>query len=106
LQRSTRSFAPFSGALLHCAYASLTQISGPTAAPAARPADVCRNLRRFDSLTFLSSCYGASTNDASVSQRHSAGGVEQMRTCGIRVQADAIAGPAAHTVARKRRKLL
>src|SRR5438552_2039679 len=106
LHRSTRSFAPFSGALFHCALASLTQISGPIAAPAARPADVCRNLRRLDSLTFLSSLLWCDYERSSGAKRHSAGGVEQMRTCGIRVQAHAIAGPAAHTVARKRCKLL
>ncbi|OGA17979.1 MAG: hypothetical protein A3I63_04575 [Betaproteobacteria bacterium RIFCSPLOWO2_02_FULL_66_14] len=47
LQRSTRSFAPFSGALLHCACASFTQIIGPAAAPAATPADILRKSLRF-----------------------------------------------------------
>ncbi len=48
LHRSTRSFAPFSGVLLHCAFASLTQMNGPAAAPAATAAVDCRNLRRLN----------------------------------------------------------
>ncbi len=48
LQRRTRSFAPFSGVFLHCcASASLTQMNGPAAAPAATAADVFRKSRRF-----------------------------------------------------------
>src|SRR5882757_3399470 len=52
-QRSTRSVAPFSGALFHCALESLTQMKGPTAAPAATAADDFRNLRRFIALIAL-----------------------------------------------------
>ena len=54
-QRSTRSVAPFSGALFHCALASLTQMNGPTAAPAATAAEVFRNLRRLTLLIRSSS---------------------------------------------------
>src|SRR5689334_7356589 len=46
-QRSTRSDAPFSGWLFHCALASLTQMKGPTAAPAATAADDFRKSRRL-----------------------------------------------------------
>src|SRR5215831_18292302 len=52
LQRSTRSFAPFSGVLLHCALASLIQIIG-AAADAATAADVFRNSRRSNLLIVL-----------------------------------------------------
>src|SRR5438094_7136744 len=56
LQRSTRNFAPFSGVLLHCASAFLTQMNGPTAAPAVTAAVDCRNLRRLNSL--IASSFG------------------------------------------------
>src|SRR5882672_9554125 len=46
LQRSTRSFAPFSGTLLHCACASLTQKKG-IALPAARPAPALSSFLRL-----------------------------------------------------------
>ena len=48
-QRSTRSFAPFSGAFFHCALASLTQIIGPTAAAGG---DACRGLQEFTAFEF------------------------------------------------------
>src|SRR4249919_3640438 len=60
LQRSTRSFAPFSGVLLHCAFASLIQMNGPTAALAATAADDCRNFRRLNVLMLHSSDDGPS----------------------------------------------
>src|SRR5258705_1675825 len=50
LQRSTRSLAPFSGALFHCACASYTQIIG-AAAPAATPAPAFRKSLRLKLLT-------------------------------------------------------
>src|SRR5258708_2274382 len=50
LQRSTRSFAPFSGAPVHCAGASLPQMNGPPAAPPATAAEVFRKSRRTNLL--------------------------------------------------------
>src|SRR5678815_3543629 len=94
LQRSTRSFAPFSGAPVHCcACAPFVQISGPAAAPAARPADVFRNLRRLISLTAFSSFENAN-NDLSMllgDEPHPARRVEQMCARQIRHQADLVA---------------
>src|SRR5262249_52484231 len=46
LQRSTRNFAPFSGALFHCACASLIQSIGATTVLAASVEPVLMNLRR------------------------------------------------------------
>src|SRR4051812_40425865 len=45
LQRSTRSFAPFSGVLFHCAWASFTQIIGNVAAAATLAPALSKSLR-------------------------------------------------------------
>ena len=49
-QRSTRSFAPFSGSLRHCAAARLTQMNGPTTTPVARVALAFSTSRRLFAL--------------------------------------------------------
>src|SRR5579864_2730457 len=115
LQRRTRSAAPFSGVLFHCcALASLIQIIGPTAAPAANPADVFKNLRRLISLTTLSSrrvirktrCRAQGLGNASCGEPRAACRVEQMRARKIGDEPDAIARAAIHAIADERCDLL
>src|SRR5690348_11351849 len=112
LHRSTRSFAPFSGVLLHaCAFASFTQISGPAAAPAARPAEVFRNLRRLNSLTASLLLRDDPTMlwrfaCTSRGEARSARRVEQMRARNVRHEADVVAGPAVDAIAHERGHLL
>src|SRR6185436_17459477 len=83
LQRSTRSLAPFSGALFHCAWASFTQTIG-AAAPAATPAVVFRNSLRFI-LLMPSSCRRSNV----LGEPCSARGIEKERQ--LRCKADALA---------------
>src|SRR5262245_50222163 len=108
LQRSTRSFAPFSGVLLHCALASLIQMKGPTAALAATAADDCRNFRRLNVLMLRSSDDGPSIVPScplnlSGSEPLSARRVEHMRPRGIGREMDAVARTAVRAIADGRR---
>src|SRR6478735_3784345 len=84
LQRSTRSFAPFSGWLFHWAWASFTQIIG-AAAPVATPAVAFRKSLRFMLLMLPSSRRSTKKSGEPGSAR----GIENERE--LRCKADGLA---------------
>src|SRR5262245_15877953 len=108
LQRNTRSFAPFSGVLLHCAFASLIQMNGPAAAPAATAAADFRNLRRLNVLMLsppsmmgfrrLPCPFGFSGDEALAARR-----VEHVRPRKVGRKMDPIAGMAIGAILDRRR---
>src|SRR3954453_4448635 len=101
-QRSTRSLAPFSGWLVHCAWALAGHSSGSDTAAA--PAEAFfRNLRRSVML-FVSWVCDCERRD-SAGQAHTAGGIEQVRARRVGAQADDFARPERMPVAEHAREL-
>src|SRR6266545_2050850 len=91
LQRSTRSFAPFSGALFHCACASFTQIIG-AAAPAATPAPTLRKSLRLKLLIAPSSVRYFGPYHALAAQASATSGDDDMDLSEIRGLANLAGG--------------
>src|SRR5438105_2962652 len=103
LQRSTRSFAPFSGLnAMVCACADVANSALPAPIAAATPAEPSRNLRRLNSLIvcLLDAVVCRPVEEIVVRRRaHSSGGealpgscVEQVRALDVGLQVDRRAG--------------